>query len=67
MVKPKILEWAGHVGYETLGEKSEKNKPLNRPKNRRDIKLNLKAGLLRIIMSDVSLLKNLRKFGYRKM
>jgi hypothetical protein len=25
---PKVLGWAGHVCYETLVEKSEKNKPL---------------------------------------
>jgi hypothetical protein len=34
----KVLGWAGHVDYEKLVEKSEKNKQLNRPKNRRDIK-----------------------------
>jgi len=60
-------ETKGHVAHETLVEKSEKNKPFNRPKNRRNIKVNLKAGLLRIIMSDVSLLRSLREFGYRKM
>jgi len=54
MVKPKVLGWAGHVDYEKLVEKSEKNKQLNRPKNRRDIEMNLKVGLLRIIMRDVS-------------
>jgi hypothetical protein len=56
-----VLGWTGHVGYETLGEKSEKNRPLNRPKNRRNIKLNLKAGLLKIIMSYVSLLTKFAK------
>jgi len=66
-MKSKVLGWAGHVAHETLVEKSEKDKPLNRPKNRRNSKLNLKAGLLRITMSDVSLLRGLRKFGYCKI
>jgi hypothetical protein len=64
MMNPEVLGWTGHVGYGTLVEKSEKNKPLNRPKNRRDIKMNLKTGLLSIIMSSLACL---RKFCYRKM
>jgi hypothetical protein len=47
------MRLTGHVGYKTSVEKSEKSKPLKRPKHRRDIKINLKAGLLRIRLSDI--------------
>jgi hypothetical protein len=59
MVTLKVLEGTGHVVYEMLVEKFENNKQLNRPENRRDIEMNVKALLLRIIVSDVSLLTSL--------